>query len=443
MDQITDILKPWLDWGLDFMPGDGQIEQLWFSVMALGAVLGLFLIFSAFKIISYIIKTPKRRKMKREAMAQNAAIQQALAHFSNSEVVGASGESALFNAPNALMSTSPQQNEIARKPIAKVQIFIDYANFDKNWVDNAYGLLAEGNQKVRLDWNKLTDVVMREVAAAVSSWQPELAYRGTFVQASVLPERFTTPRAYKLPKTIAANYYIYAKDAELVRSKLDGKEYIAKKLHPAHNFLKYMMRKLPGYQVNISRRVIARNHDGSPVVMTSKSGIQYIKSGEKAVDSKVIADMTAGAMSEGYDIAVLLGSDTDFLPVIDTIQKGFNKPVIHFGFERGGHQVRSACWSHVVLDKRLVSELREPPKIIPTSHVISEPTAVSAVAAKLASPETQESVKQVVQLFTPEGSKPAKTVEPETVAPAITQDIAPVVEKTVFEAALSTKVEAQ
>ncbi len=397
MNQILDMMRPWLKQ----LPGDGELEQLWFAVIVMGSLFAIFLLWSVVKGTLYFIRRPKQRREKIALEKQHQTMLQAVTQLSNTPE-----------------KTVPNVNVIAPKPhIAKVQIFIDYANFDKNWVENAYGVLAEGNQKVRLDWNKVTDIVLREVKEAMSGWQPDLVYAGTFVQASVLPERFTTPRTYKLPKSLAANYYIYAKDAELVKSRIDGKEYIAKKLHPTHVFLRYMLRKLPGYHVNISRRVIERNQDGTPVIMTSKSGVQYIKSGEKAVDSKVIADMTAGAMSDGYDIAVLLGSDTDFLPVVETIQKGYNKPVIHVGFERGGHQVREACWSHVVLNKKLVQELREPPRVIsrpvPTKvaqeKVTTTKNAVSAVAAKLADPVIQEPVKQVVQLFTPESLKERQT----------------------------------
>ncbi len=383
------------------LPGQGEMEQLWFAVLALGGIFAAFLLFSVLRSVVYMMKTLGRRKARKKQEDQQKILLQA---------VGKLSEGATHKTENI--------NLVSKKPhVARVHIFIDFSNFDKNWIENAYGLLGEGNQKVRLDWNKVTDIVMREVSKAMSGWQPDLLYGGTYVQASVLPERFTTPRSYKLPKALAANYYIYAKDADLVRSRIDGKEYIAKKLHPTHVFLKFMMRKLPGYHVNISRRVIERNQDGSPVVMTSKSGMQYIKSGEKAVDSKVIADMTAGAMNGAYDVAVLLGSDTDFLPVIETIQKGYGKPVIHVGFERGGHQVRAGCWSHVVLDRRLVKELREPPKVIPRpvekagakTAALHEENAVGAVAARLATPEKQEPVKQVVHLFTPEGLKERQT----------------------------------
>ncbi len=80
---------------------------------------------------------------------------------------------------------------------------------------------------------------------------------------------------------------------------------------------------------------------------------------EKGIDASIVTDLFDGAINDAYDIAVLVSNDSDFVPAIKTIQERLNKQVIHVGFQRGGDHVRTAAWSHIILDGAVAEKLRE------------------------------------------------------------------------------------
>jgi len=80
---------------------------------------------------------------------------------------------------------------------------------------------------------------------------------------------------------------------------------------------------------------------------------------EKGVDSSIVTDLFDGAINNAYDIAVLISNDSDFVPAIQTIQERLNKQIIHVGFRRGGDHVRTAAWSHIILDGDVAEKIRE------------------------------------------------------------------------------------
>jgi uncharacterized LabA/DUF88 family protein len=80
---------------------------------------------------------------------------------------------------------------------------------------------------------------------------------------------------------------------------------------------------------------------------------------EKGVDAAVVTALYEGALNNSYDVALLLSNDGDHVPAVKTIQDRLNKQIIHVGFKRGGSELRSACWSHVLLDGELSQRLIE------------------------------------------------------------------------------------
>jgi uncharacterized LabA/DUF88 family protein len=66
---------------------------------------------------------------------------------------------------------------------------------------------------------------------------------------------------------------------------------------------------------------------------------------EKGVDTRIVTDMISLAWSGGYDVAVLVSSDRDFVPVADFLQsKGIK--VIHAAFPPSGSQLSQRCWAN-------------------------------------------------------------------------------------------------
>lgn len=70
-----------------------------------------------------------------------------------------------------------------------------------------------------------------------------------------------------------------------------------------------------------------------------------------------MTDLFAGAINDSYDVALLVSNDADFVPAIQTIQERLNRQVVHVGFRRGGDEVRSSCWSHILLDGDIAGRL--------------------------------------------------------------------------------------
>ena len=55
---------------------------------------------------------------------------------------------------------------------------------------------------------------------------------------------------------------------------------------------------------------------------------------------------------------MLVSNDSDFFPAIETIQDRLDKQFVHIGFRRGGDEIHSACWSHIVLDGNVAETLK-------------------------------------------------------------------------------------
>lgn len=65
---------------------------------------------------------------------------------------------------------------------------------------------------------------------------------------------------------------------------------------------------------------------------------------EKGVDTRIVTDMISLAWSNGYDVAVLVSSDKDFVPVAEFLQaKGIK--VVHAAFPPDGAQLSQKCWA--------------------------------------------------------------------------------------------------
>ena len=89
-------------------------------------------------------------------------------------------------------------------------------------------------------------------------------------------------------------------------------------------------------------------------------GNRYSRVVEKGVDTSIVTELFEGAINNSYDIAILISNDSDLVPSIEMIQDRLNKQIIHVGFNRGGHHVRTAAWSHLLLDGDIATKLTQP-----------------------------------------------------------------------------------
>ena len=115
-------------------------------------------------------------------------------------------------------------------------------------------------------------------------------------------------------------------------------------------FLHKILNQMVGYKVHVFDRKERRSTDAQ--------GNTVIRTIEKGVDTRIVTDLFSGAIDSTFDVALLVSNDSDFCPAIQTIQDRLDKQVIHVGFRRGGDEIRSACWSHILLDGKLSDSLK-------------------------------------------------------------------------------------
>ena len=71
---------------------------------------------------------------------------------------------------------------------------------------------------------------------------------------------------------------------------------------------------------------------------------------EKGVDTAIATDMMSLAWDNNYDVAVLVSSDRDFIPVVQSLaSKGIK--VIHGAFPPQGSELTKACWGNIDIPK--------------------------------------------------------------------------------------------
>ncbi|MBZ0216091.1 MAG: NYN domain-containing protein [Fimbriimonadaceae bacterium] len=184
-----------------------------------------------------------------------------------------------------------------------VRVFVDFWNFQLGW--NSTFPVAKGTPPIKIDWKGLPTILMNELPAALGGVKDQLQFKGINVYASVNPDP-------------------------------NGKDVGLK------TFLHKVLNQMVGYQVHVFNRMERRT--------TDEKGVPIIKTVEKGVDTRIVTDLFSGAINKTYDVALLVSNDSDFCPAIQTIQDRLDKQIIHVGFRRGGDEIRSMCWSHIVLD---------------------------------------------------------------------------------------------
>ena len=82
----------------------------------------------------------------------------------------------------------------------------------------------------------------------------------------------------------------------------------------------------------------------------------------KALPQGLINHPHLHASADTYDIALLLGEDSDYVPTVRALQTHFNKRVIHVGYKRRLHGISRSAWGDVLIDRAMTRKLRKPPK---------------------------------------------------------------------------------
>ncbi len=125
-----------------------------------------------------------------------------------------------------------------------------------------------------------------------------------------------------------------------------------------HRWATTFVDTLPGVSVSIVPRQKKRSPPRCPacheeVATCPVCGADMRGTEEKGVDVRMATAMISLAWADNYDVAVLVSSDRDFVPVAEFLEtKGIK--VIHGAFPPNGAQLTRKCWGSIN-----VADLRE------------------------------------------------------------------------------------
>lgn len=186
----------------------------------------------------------------------------------------------------------------------RIKVFVDFWNFQLSMNSLESGFL--------IDWRKLGEVVAQE-ALLVADARSVLRYEGMNVYGSYDP--------------------LSEKDRNLLQWSTN------------------MLSKFTGVQSVMLERRRKRSHPRCPschvtVANCPNCGADMRGTEEKGVDNRIATDMISLAWDNGYDVAALLSSDGDFVPVVQFLASRGVKTV-HGAFPPVGSELTQACWGSV------------------------------------------------------------------------------------------------
>lgn len=197
------------------------------------------------------------------------------------------------------------------EPVVKsprIRIFVDFWNFSLS--------LRRIDENFKIDWKSVASVLTSETASIVGGAVP-CSYEAMHVFGSYDP----------------------------------NKPNDAKFKHWFTNWLD----KQPGVHVELLERQKKKNYAKCPHCQSEQKeckacGGDPRGTEEKGVDTRIGTEMISLAWSNGYEVAVLVSADRDFVPVADFLQtKGIK--VVHAAFPPSGSQLSQRCWANFDVSK--------------------------------------------------------------------------------------------
>jgi hypothetical protein len=100
---------------------------------------------------------------------------------------------------------------------------------------------------------------------------------------------------------------------------------------------------------------------------------------EKGVDTAIVTGLLSLAGEKAFDAALLVSSDTDYLPAVESLQaRGFK--VINATWANHGHELARACWASFELDSILTKLRQVAPPGATVRPVVTEAQTLVEVA---------------------------------------------------------------
>lgn len=146
--------------------------------------------------------------------------------------------------------------------------------------------------------------------------------------------------------------------------------YDPSKDHKLINWVKTVLDRFPGVGASFSQR--HRKHKApscprchSTVNTCPECGGDMRGTEEKGVDVRMTVEMISLAMHRSYDVAVLVSSDRDFIPVAEFLDsRGII--VIHGAFGNSSAHLTQSCWTRIDLPRMREKFKRRRATITPT-----------------------------------------------------------------------------
>ena len=193
----------------------------------------------------------------------------------------------------------------ASKQFVRVRVFVDFWNFQLS-----INALPED---FKVDWRILGRCLATEAGRVVDADAP-VVYQGMNVYGS---------------------YGSGTSDARL------------------RKWAEYRLARFPGVQVEMAPR---RNRQRGFVCPSCrnelkdcpKCGADMRGTEEKGIDTRIATTMISLAWVDNYDVAVLVSSDRDFIPVVEFLEtKGIK--VVHGAFPPTGADLTQKCWGSIAV----------------------------------------------------------------------------------------------
>jgi uncharacterized LabA/DUF88 family protein len=191
-------------------------------------------------------------------------------------------------------------------PPVRVRIFVDFWNFSLS--------IKDEDGEFRIAWQNLGPLLAAETGKLLGD---AAIYEGLHVYGSYDPSK---PADSKLK-----NWFVNTLD------------------------------KMPGVSVVLRERQRKRGYLKCPHCQTEAKTCQACGKDlrgteEKGVDTRIATDLIRLAWEGGYDAAVLVTADRDFVPVAEFLQtKGIK--IIHGTFPPTSSELTQKCWGHLDLPK--------------------------------------------------------------------------------------------
>ncbi len=197
--------------------------------------------------------------------------------------------------------------EMSDRSCCRVRVFLDYWNYELS--------MRTAEKRFKTDWGKIGPVLVEAAAKIVKSARPT-EFQGL-------------------------NFY--------------GSYGLTEKEGRFNQWATNFVNTQPGVSVHMVRRQKKRAHPKCPMCHYSIKICPKCKADtrgteEKGIDVRMATDMVKLAWEDNYDVAVLVSSDEDFVPVAEFLEDRGIK-VIHGAFPPKGHRLSICCWGRMDIRK--------------------------------------------------------------------------------------------